>query len=237
MLFMHEVHKVRGRAEDEFEATFRDGWMPMLGDRRRRPVALVHQPRARQRPRIHGRHGDRRSRRTAWERLALRIQKGDLRTGCAISTSSATTSTPNCLCRLPWSPLKDVDFDDVPTDGREHELTLYMEDTMWPYEDKFARVHRPSGEVYAKSLDRPQPAADHRGRVPAGARQPPAPRGRADAAHPRPEAHCSDCSRPRFRPSIRAPGHVDARRARVARPMGQPAAADLLLVTPVLSRA
>ena len=33
MLFMHEVHKVRGRAEDEFEAAFRDGWM---ADARRR---------------------------------------------------------------------------------------------------------------------------------------------------------------------------------------------------------
>ncbi len=31
MLFMHEVHKVRGRAEDEFEAAFRDGWMATLG--------------------------------------------------------------------------------------------------------------------------------------------------------------------------------------------------------------
>src|SRR5947209_20066860 len=31
MLFMHEVHKVRGRAEDEFETTFRDGWMATLG--------------------------------------------------------------------------------------------------------------------------------------------------------------------------------------------------------------
>ena len=31
MLFMHEVHTVRGRAEDEFEAAFRDGWMATLG--------------------------------------------------------------------------------------------------------------------------------------------------------------------------------------------------------------
>ena len=30
MLFMHEVHTVRGRAEDEFEAAFREGWMPTL---------------------------------------------------------------------------------------------------------------------------------------------------------------------------------------------------------------
>ena len=31
MLFIHEVHTVRGRAEDDFEAAFRDGWMPTLG--------------------------------------------------------------------------------------------------------------------------------------------------------------------------------------------------------------
>jgi hypothetical protein len=30
VLFMHEVHQVRGRAEDDFEAAFRDGWMPVL---------------------------------------------------------------------------------------------------------------------------------------------------------------------------------------------------------------
>ena len=31
VLFIHEVHTVRGRAEDEFEAAIRDGWMPTLG--------------------------------------------------------------------------------------------------------------------------------------------------------------------------------------------------------------
>jgi hypothetical protein len=30
MLFMHEVHKVRGRAEDAFEAAFRDGRSMLL---------------------------------------------------------------------------------------------------------------------------------------------------------------------------------------------------------------
>jgi len=46
-------------------------------------------------------------------------------------------------------------FGEVPTDGQEHELTLYMEDTMWPYEDKFTEYIDRCGEVYAKSLDRP----------------------------------------------------------------------------------
>jgi hypothetical protein len=31
-----------------------------------------------------------------------------------------------------WSPIQEVDFADVPTDGREHELHLFMEDTGWP---------------------------------------------------------------------------------------------------------
>ena len=30
MLFLHEVHQVVGYQEDEFEAAFRDGWMPTL---------------------------------------------------------------------------------------------------------------------------------------------------------------------------------------------------------------
>ena len=45
--------------------------------------------------------------------------------------------------------------DEVPADGRQHELTIYMEDTMWPYADKFCEYIDRCGEVYAKSLDRP----------------------------------------------------------------------------------
>ena len=30
MLFVHEVHQVVGKKEDEFEAAYRDGWMPLL---------------------------------------------------------------------------------------------------------------------------------------------------------------------------------------------------------------
>ena len=61
------------------------------------------------------------------------------------------------LVPLPWSPLPDVAFDEVPADGREHGLTLYMEDTMWPYQGKFLEYIDRCGEVYAKSLDRPNP--------------------------------------------------------------------------------
>ena len=59
------------------------------------------------------------------------------------------------LVALPWSPLQDVPFDEIPTDGREHELSLYMEDTMWPYEDTFTEYIDRCGEVYSKSLEPP----------------------------------------------------------------------------------
>jgi hypothetical protein len=31
-----------------------------------------------------------------------------------------------------WSRIQEVDLDTVPTDGSEHELSLFMEDTGWP---------------------------------------------------------------------------------------------------------
>ena len=107
MLFMHEVHKVRGRAEDEFEAAIRQGWMPTIGagDDARLMWYTNH---ARQRPRVPRRDSD----------------------GCARRN-----------------------FDDVPVDGRDHELTLYMEDTMWPHEDRFLEYIDRCDEVYSKSLD------------------------------------------------------------------------------------
>ena len=154
MLFMHEVHKVRGRAEDEFEAAIRDGWMPTLGngDEARLLWYANH---------AHGsgpaynvvtvtavRDG------ASWERLALRIQKGDLRQWMRELDELRHDVESKLLVALPWSPLQGVSLDEIPADGREHDLTLYMEDTMWPYEDKFTEYIDRCGEVYAKSLDR-----------------------------------------------------------------------------------
>ena len=108
MLFMHEVHKVRGRAEDEFEAAFRDGWMPMLaaGDDARLLWYTNH---------AHGsgpaytvvtvtavRDG------AAWERLALRVQKGDLQQWMRDLDELRHDVEAKLLVPLPWSPLQDV---------------------------------------------------------------------------------------------------------------------------------
>ncbi|MBE1548537.1 hypothetical protein GGC64_002561 [Mycobacterium sp. OAS707] len=157
VLFMHEVHHVRGRTEDAFEAAYREGWMPLLaaGEDARLLWYANH---------AHGsgpaytvvtvtavRDG------ASWERLALRIQQGDLRQWMRDLDELRYDVDAKLLVPLDWSPIRDVDFDEVPVDGREHELTLYMEDTMWPFPNRVGEYIERCGEVYSKSLDRPNP--------------------------------------------------------------------------------
>ncbi|WP_254902294.1 hypothetical protein [Mycobacterium simiae] len=152
---MHELHTVRGRKEDEFEAAFRDAWMPLLG--RGDDARLLWYANQ-----AHGsgpaytvvtvtavRDG------AAWEQLNLRVQKGDLQDWLHHVDELRHEVQAKLLMPLPWSPLHDVAFDEIPVDGREHEMTLYMEDTMWPYEDKFDEYIVRCGDVYAKSLEEP----------------------------------------------------------------------------------
>jgi hypothetical protein len=157
VLIMHEVHTVRGRAEDEFEAAFRHGWMPVIGaDADARLLWYANH--------AHGsgpaytvvtmtavRDGP------AFERLALRVQKGDLQHWMRRVDELRHDVEAKLLMPLTWSPLQDLVFDEVPVDGPEHDLTLFMEDTMWPYADKFDAYIERCGEVYSKSLSRANP--------------------------------------------------------------------------------
>ena len=132
MLFVHEVHKVDGRKDDEFEAAYREGWMPMLakGDDARLLWYANH---------AHGsgvsyqvvtitgvRDG------AAWERLALRMQQGDLHDWVNETDTYRHDVTARIMLPVYWSRIQEIDFDAVPTDGSEHELSLFMEDTGWP---------------------------------------------------------------------------------------------------------
>ena len=89
----------------------------------------------------------------AWERLARRIQSGDLQAWMRDVDALRHDVNGKLLLALPWSPMQDVDLASVPTGGAEHGLTMYMEDTMWPIEGKYPDYVRASGEVYAKSLE------------------------------------------------------------------------------------
>jgi hypothetical protein len=153
MLFLHEVHQVRGAREEEFESAYRDGWMPALaeGDDARLLYFLHHA------------HGTGRAYNVvtvtavrdgaAWERVAESLRTGplhdwvrgldELRHGVAAKT----------MVPVPWSPVQEVDFAVIPTDGAEHELTLFMEDTAWPHEAMLDEYLEAARTHYAPSLE------------------------------------------------------------------------------------
>jgi hypothetical protein len=133
MLFLHEVHEVKGKCEDEFESAMRDGWMRQLaeGDEAR---LLYYANQS---------HGSGKSYQVitltgitdgnAWECLAKRIQSGDLQKWMTELDELRRDVTGKILMPVYWSPLQEVDLATVPTDAREHEVSLFMEDTGWPY--------------------------------------------------------------------------------------------------------
>jgi hypothetical protein len=132
MLFMHEVHAVMGDREHEFEAAYREGWMPVLagGDDARLLWYLNH---------AHGsgpaynvvtvtavRDGN------AYERLAGALRAGALHDWSRSVGEMRHRVDGKMLVPVEWSPLQEVDLAEVPVDGIEHDPSLYMEDTGWP---------------------------------------------------------------------------------------------------------
>src|SRR5215212_9815124 len=153
VLFLHETHLVRGYEEDAFEAAFRDGWMPRLGeDDDARLLWYCNLA-----------HGSTWSYRVvtvtavrdgaAYERLARRIQHGDLQDWMRELDTRRHDAHGKVLVPLPWSPLADFDLASVPSGGVDRDPVVYMQDTMWPYEDKFVDYVEASGSVYSKSLE------------------------------------------------------------------------------------
>ena len=132
MLFMHEVHAVVGEREHEFEAAYREGWMPLLaGGDDARLLWYLNQ--------AHGggpaytvvtitavRDG------AAYLRLAEGLRGGALHDWARAVDALRHRVDGRMLVPVEWSPLQDVDLAAVPVDGTEHDLTLYMEDTGWP---------------------------------------------------------------------------------------------------------
>jgi hypothetical protein len=151
MLFLHEVHRVVGAKEKEFEIAYRAGWMEALaGDGDARLLWFMHHA-----------HGTGPSYQVvtltaladgaAWERLARRVQHGDLRDWVREVDSCRHDVQARLLMALDFSPL-DVDLAEVPTDGRRHEPALYMEDTMWPRRGKAEEYIAAAGGIYTKTL-------------------------------------------------------------------------------------
>lgn len=152
MLFVHETHTVSGRAEDDFEALYRDRWLPALAERD--DARLLHF--------LHHAHGTGPSYRVvtvtgvaggaAWEALALDIRDGDLTDLAREADGLRVDHTATVLAPLPFSPLKDLDLAAVPTEAAGHEPALFMEDTAWPYRGKFADYLEKAGTLYVETL-------------------------------------------------------------------------------------
>jgi hypothetical protein len=151
VLFLHEVHRMVGKREKDFEAAYRDGWMAALaGDEGTRLLWFLHQA-----------HGTGPSYQAvtitgladgaAWERLARRVHDGDLRDWARAVDACRHDVQGRLLAPLDWAP-PDIELAAVPTDGRRHDTSLYMEDTMWPKRGRVDDYIAAAGGVYAKLL-------------------------------------------------------------------------------------
>ncbi len=153
MLFLHETHKVVGARQDEFEAAYRDGWMP----------TLANEDNARLLWYTNHAHGSGASYSVvtitgisdgaAWEDLARRAQTGDLRPWMRELDNLRHEVTGKLLLPVAWSPLQTIDLTSVPTSGETHPVSMFMEDTGWPYAplDDYIRSW---DEIYYRPLSR-----------------------------------------------------------------------------------
>jgi hypothetical protein len=150
VLFLHEVHRMVGTKEREFEVAYQQWMAALAGDGDARLLWFLHHA-----------HGTGPSYQVvtitgladgaAWERLAQRVHAGDLREWARAVDGCRHDVEARLLMPLPFSPLA-VDLADVPTDGRRHEPALYMEDTMWPRRGKVDEYIEAAGNFYAMML-------------------------------------------------------------------------------------
>ncbi|HEY1988381.1 MAG TPA: hypothetical protein VGG43_02850 [Acidimicrobiales bacterium] len=132
MLFMHETHQVIGQHASSFEQLYRDEWMAALGgsDDARLVWYLNHamgSGPAYQVVTITAVADG-----AAWEALAQRMLVGDLEDLTARLDMCRYQVEGKLIAPVYWSALQELDLNEIPSDGREHELSVYMQDTGWP---------------------------------------------------------------------------------------------------------
>jgi hypothetical protein len=133
MLFMHETHKVIGRQAAAFENLFRTEWMAALaGDERMRLVwylnhAMGSGPSYQVVTITALADGE------AWDALTERTLNGDMSELSAELDNCRYEVTGKLITPVYWSALQSVDLATVPSDGRLHDLSVYMQDTGWPH--------------------------------------------------------------------------------------------------------
>src|SRR4051794_37456272 len=152
MLLLHEVHQLVGGHDDEFELHVRDGWMGALASSDDARLAWhLKLAFGTARAYLHVTvtalaDGN------AYERLARRVQDGDLRTWAAHADTMRHEVQGKLLLPVPWSPPLPR-LDAIPTDGAERAPQLFMEDSAWPYEAKLDDYLVAAQTHYAPSLE------------------------------------------------------------------------------------
>jgi hypothetical protein len=132
MLFLHETHKVMGSHASAFEDVYRNEWLSGLaqsGDARLAWYlnhAMGSGP-AYQVVTITAVNDG-----PAWDSLVHRMTTGDLSSLVERLDSYRYQVEGKMLTAVYWSALQEVDLQLLPTDGREHDLSVYMQDTGWP---------------------------------------------------------------------------------------------------------
>lgn len=150
MLFLHETHRVAGARADEFEDAWRKGYLE----------ALAATDDARLLWFMHHAHGTGPSYTVvtvtaladagAWERLARRLEEGELRGWVRETDAMRHTVTSKLMAPVAWSRLQDVDLTTVPIDGSERDHALYMEDTVSPFAGKLDEYLEGARTLYAR---------------------------------------------------------------------------------------
>jgi len=158
VLLLHEVHTLVGRHEEAFADHVRDGWLPQVATdadtRLGWYLTLAHGTgRAYQATTVTLlRDG------AAYERLARRVQHGDLRSWAAHADTMRHEVVGKLLLPVAWSPaLPELDAVPLAPDAPELDSpalqALFMEDSAWPYEGKLDEYLEAARTHYAPSLD------------------------------------------------------------------------------------
>ena len=145
MLIVREIHQVIGQHAHTFESTYRNEWVPSLGlDDSARLLWYAN----------HAhltcfayyvmtitavRDG------AAWEQLADRIHRGDLRETTRTLDGLRHDVRAQILRPAAWSPLLDLDLAKVPVTVAEHESALFVGETF--------RTREPIDEAHAQALE------------------------------------------------------------------------------------
>jgi hypothetical protein len=160
MLFLHEVHQVVGLKEDEFEAAYRDGWLSLMADTDYARLLWYTNHAVGSGVSYNVVTITAIADGAAWEDLVRRSQRGDLRDFLRDVDELRYDVYGKVLVPVHWSPLQEVDLATVPTDGATHDLSIFMEDTGWPYRPIDDYIQSWYDIYYEPMSHMPQPMLD-----------------------------------------------------------------------------